>query len=129
MKIKRFIIHWLPVALMAGVIFLLSAQPELKSGLQPLYDLVLRKIGHALIFGALTFLTIRALRQVHGYRLSRAVFGALLVTVLYAVSDEYHQLFVFSRHGEPSDVIIDVLGGGVAAWLILKAGGDDGVAA
>lgn len=108
-----------PIALMA-LIFFLSAQPDLSSGLGT-WDLVLRKIGHAAIFGVLCLLWWRALRDPRGGD-GRAVAAALLITVAYAVSDEWHQSFVPGRHGTPVDVLIDGAGAGVAAlWAARRS--------
>jgi VanZ family protein len=101
-----------PLALMV-LIFLLSAQPDLSTGLG-FWDLLLRKLAHAGVFGALTLLWFRAL----GPLTSRALLGAVTIALLYAVTDEYHQTFVSGRHGSPVDVGIDAIGIGVAVLLI-----------
>lgn len=111
--------HWLPVALIAGLIFYLSGLPDLKSGFQPIWDLVLRKIGHAVIFSVLSFFTIKAFHHGHRFSLGVAILGALLGVVLYAAGDEYHQLFTQGRHGEWTDVLIDIVGAGLAAAIAL----------
>jgi VanZ family protein len=90
-----------PILLMA-VIFALSAQPDLNSGLGTL-DLIGRKIVHAASYGLLWWLWQRALG-------TRTPLPAALITVAYAISDEYHQSFVDGRHGSPVDVLIDSLG-------------------
>ena len=77
-----------PVALMA-LIFLLSAQPDLSTGLG-FWDLLLRKLAHACAFGALTLLWLRALGPLTG----RALLWAAAISLLFAISDEYHQTFV-----------------------------------
>ena len=46
---------------------------------------------------------------------------ALLLVVLYAASDEFHQLFVSSRDAAVHDVLIDTAGGAaglLALWAI-----------
>jgi hypothetical protein len=99
-----------PVALMA-LIFALSAQPDLNSGLGDV-DLVGRKIVHATEFGLLWWLWLRALDTVPGIRFRRAgpqLFAAL-ITAAYAASDEWHQTFVEGRHGSFVDWLIDCAG-------------------
>jgi VanZ family protein len=100
-----------------ALIFVLSAQPDLSSGLGIL-DLVGRKIVHAALYGLLCWLWARALAT----RLSgaRAVACALAVSVLYAVSDEYHQTFVAGRAGSSLDVAIDTAGALVVASLLRR---------
>ncbi len=90
-----------PLALMA-VIFALSAQPDLNSGLGWM-DLVGRKIVHMLEFGLLWLLWHRALRW-------RVPAVAAAIAVGYAISDEVHQHYISGRVGSPRDVAIDVAG-------------------
>ena len=94
-----------PVVLMA-IIFLLSAQPDLNSGLGT-WDTVLRKLAHMVEFGLLWFLWWRAL----GY--GNPV-PAIAIALAYAAGDEFHQSFVEGRHGSPWDVAIDATGVAIA---------------
>ena len=96
-----------------GVIFFFSAQPDLNSGLGTI-DLIGRKIIHASEYALLCFLWWRALRTVAP---DQAIVLALLVTVLYACTDELHQRSVEGRHGTPVDVLIDSAGIALA-WLV-----------
>lgn len=97
-----------PLGLM-GLIYFLSAQPDLTSGLG-LIDLIGRKVIHAAEFGLLWWLWLRAL----GFRRPAVAAG---IALLYAVSDEYHQTFVPGRNGTPVDVLIDA-GGLPIAWAL-----------
>ena len=97
-----------PIALMA-VIFFLSAQPDLNSGLG-VWDTIGRKLIHMASFGLLWFLWQRALR-------TAAAYPAILITLAYAALDEYHQTFVEGRHGTPVDVLIDAAGVAIAVAL------------
>jgi len=99
-----------PLALMA-LIFYLSAQPGLGSGLS--FDFVLRKFAHMAEFGLLWLLTHRAL----GWR---APLAAALFAIAYAATDEIHQTYTGGRHGTPVDVLIDATGVGLA-YLGLRA--------
>ena len=105
----RLASRFLPPLALMGLIFFLSAQADLKSGLG-LADLILRKIIHAAEFGLLWLLWLRALRW-------RAPGWAAAITLAYAVSDEIHQHFVPQRIGSPFDVLIDAAG--VAAAYLL----------
>ena len=97
------------------VIFALSAQPDLSTGLG-LFDLIARKVVHAAEYALLCGLWWRALRT----RASpgRAVIGALAITIAYAASDEWHQTFVAGRNGSPLDVAIDTAGASTAALVL-----------
>lgn len=44
----------------------------------------------------------------------------MLITVLYAISDEAHQLWVAGRYGQPLDVVIDTTGGLLGLWLTAR---------
>lgn len=44
---------------------------------------------------------------------------SIWITVLYAVTDEYHQIFVFGRNASIIDVLIDIAGG-VTVLLIYR---------
>jgi VanZ family protein len=85
-----------------GLIFFLSAQPDLSSGLGDL-DLFLRKAAHMTEYGLLALLWWRALR-------TRSPWPAAAIAVAYATTDEWHQTFVTGRHGTPVDVVIDATG-------------------
>jgi VanZ family protein len=100
-----------PLALM-GLIYFLSAQPDLNSGLG-LVDEIGRKLVHMAEYGLLWWLWCRAL----GFR--RPVLAAV-ITLAYAATDEFHQTFVHGRVGSPIDWLID--GAGVAvAWALTTA--------
>ncbi len=97
-----------PVALM-GVIFALSAQPDLGTDLGTI-DLVGRKFVHAFEYGLLWLLWHRALGWRHAW-------AAAAIAIGYAATDELHQTFVDGRQGTPRDVAIDALGVAVAAFV------------
>ena len=107
---------WLPPLLLMGVIFALSAQPSLDSGLGVI-DLIGRKLIHFGEYALLCFLWWRALATVTTPR--RAALLAFLITSGYAATDEFHQTFVEGRHGNPIDWLIDSAG---AALVALKLG-------
>jgi VanZ family protein len=109
---------WLPPIALMGLIFFLSAQPDLNSGLGVI-DLVGRKLIHAGEYALLCFLWWRALREVLPAR--RAPVAALAIAVAYSCTDEFHQTFVHGRHGTPVDVMIDAVGSvSVAVWLLRR---------
>ncbi len=110
---------WLWPVLLMALIFVLSAQSALSSGLGVL-DLVGRKVGHAALYGLLCWLWARALST--RLPVARATAWALAISVLYAASDEYHQSFVLGRVGSPLDVVIDAAGAVAVAYLFRRAG-------
>jgi VanZ family protein len=109
---------WLPPVVLMALIFFLSAQPDLSSGLGWI-DQVGRKIIHAGEYALLCFLWWRALRTVTSAR--QALTGAFAIAVGYACSDELHQRFVHGRHSSWVDVLIDSLGAGLAVLFIHRS--------
>jgi hypothetical protein len=94
-----------PALALMGLIWLLSDQPDLGTGLS--WDTVLRKLAHMAVFGTLLLLWWWAAGPV----------PAVVIALAWAILDEIHQTWVTGRHGAPSDVAIDALGMGVAAAL------------
>ena len=105
----RKILHWLFVVLWLGVIFYLSNQPDLKSGLPSDWDFIFRKLAHISEFAVLNFLFIRTFSH-HGISLKNILIISFTLSFLYAVMDEYHQNFVTGRHGSIKDIFIDSVG-------------------
>jgi VanZ family protein len=112
--LRAIVSRFVPPLLLMAVIFWLSAQPGLNSGLG-IWDTVLRKLAHMVEFGLLWFLWWRAL----GYGSPRT---AIVIALAYAASDELHQSFVADRVGSPVDWAIDAAGVGLAgAAVVLRS--------
>jgi len=123
-KSKIFFNYYLPPLLLAVIIFYLSSIPNLQSGLPSTFDLVLRKIAHMGEYGLLVILLLRMFfnneeikRDLktgtvkHQNMLYLEIIAAgILVTLLYALSDEFHQVFVPGRSGSLWDAGIDFIG-------------------
>ncbi len=77
-----------------------------------------RKLGHVTEYMILTALTVRALQFGNSRLHWRSVVGGLLLSICYAISDEFHQYFVPSRTASPKDVLIDSSGAIVCAVVI-----------
>jgi VanZ family protein len=94
------------VVLWAAVIFLLSARPGSDF---PRLGFEVQKGFHVAEYALLALLLFRALSG-HDLPPWRASLGAWVLAVLYAGSDELHQLFVSTRNGNIVDVGIDAVG-------------------
>lgn len=123
---------WLPVTLWMALIFFLSHQPAaqssgLSSGITEMIMNVIEKIAPNMAFDFESFhhfirknahffaylvLGVLVANAIRGYK-GKTVALAMLVCVLYAISDEVHQLFIPGRAGQVMDVLIDSAGAGV----------------
>jgi VanZ family protein len=136
---QSFLKYWFPIAAWWALIFTASSDagsynhssrlvepllrwlvPDISEAAVRTAVLVVRKGAHLTEYAALSILCWRALRKPirrdprpWSWRQSAA---ALLLVVLYAASDEWHQTFVPSRDGCVRDVLIDS-SGGVAGLL------------
>ena len=117
MTLRKQLLLWLPVVAWMATIFFLSAQPDLPHPSAGSLDRLISTAAHVFMFALLALLTARALSPGR-----RSGLIALALTLLYALSDEFHQLFVPGRHADPWDLAADALGAllGVAAWAWLK---------
>ncbi|UTR12116.1 VanZ family protein [Evansella sp. LMS18] len=132
---------WAAVILWMSLIFYLSHQPadessELSRGVTEVvietlekvapnaglnindFHNIIRKNAHFFIYLILGVLVINAMRR-SNITLKRSAVTALLICILYAISDEVHQIFIPGRSGEVSDVIIDTAGASVGIGMYL----------
>lgn len=113
--LKKALIYWLPLLVWMTTIFLFSNQPKAIRFEDKLTDFVTGKIGHLFEYAVLYILWFRAINsELTGNNWKPPMF----LTVLYAISDEIHQLFVPTREGKFRDVIIDTLGGIIGLWTL-----------
>jgi len=106
-NIKRFLSLWVPVILLCVIIFYCSSIPDLSIKRLGIWDLIFRKIAHFTEFGILALLLYRAIKGSTNWSTRKVFFWAIFWTIVYAVTDEYHQYFVNSRITSAYDVIID----------------------
>lgn len=78
----------------------------------------LRKVVHATVYFVLALLLLTISRVIFGskkYLLSCAI--TILLCLVFAMTDEYHQTFVDGRTGQMMDVMIDTAGACVGTLL------------
>ncbi len=144
-KQRAFIYYWLPVLVCMALIFSASSDqgsfkhssrivgpflhwlfPTISDGAVHLAVIIVRKCAHLTEFAVLSLLIWRAFSKPQRNDLRPwqwSVAGkTILLVLLYAASDEFHQLFVPSREGSVRDVVIDTTGG-VCGLLLLWAVG------
>lgn len=137
MTVKRKVyitVSWALVTVCMGVIFWMSSRTATDS--QEMSDsmidrilvlfgiefssFIIRKAAHLLEFTGLAMLTFNAYYATFRRTAASVSF---IITVLYAVSDEIHQIFVEGRACQLRDVLIDSGGallGIIASLIILK---------
>ena len=144
-KLQKFLIYWLPLFLWMGIIFTASSDAESAHHSSIYFEPLMRwlfpsmsqahieqlhyafrKCCHMTEFAVLAVLMWRAIRQPQrndrrNWRWDEAGL-ALSLVFLYAASDELHQVFIPSRTGQISDVVVDVLGGAIGLTLLWLAG-------
>lgn len=100
-KIKRFKL-WLPVIIWGGIIFWFSNQAiNSQTAEFSWLDFVVKKTAHVSEYAIFFWLTFRA---------NKSLKYSLLICLLFALSDEWHQTFVPGREGALRDVGFDTIG-------------------
>ncbi len=87
---------------------------------QQLLTFLVRKGAHIFAYFVLGILTFNALWRLDlsKFKFNYPVGLSIIVCALYAVSDEFHQLFISGRSGEISDIIIDSCAATVGVFII-----------
>ena len=111
--IRRFLKYWAPLCLYAGIIFYISSLSHPLPRISiPYFDKFLHIIEYS-IFG---ILAARALKNsLSGVLNKNFIMFAILITVVYGASDEFHQIFVPFRACDVFDLTADFIGGTIGA--------------
>lgn len=80
-------------------------------------EIIVRKLAHFSIY-SLVGLLLMFLANTYDLSFKRKLFICLLIGIIYATSDEIHQLFIAGRSGQIIDVFIDTLG--VLAGILIS---------
>ncbi|HBN85948.1 MAG TPA: VanZ family protein [Clostridiales bacterium] len=139
----RKICSWILVVMWMGLIFFMSAQvadqsneistgitDRIITGIEKLVPTIridrysmnhlIRKSAHFYTYMVLGLLVCNALMLGKNKKL-KTYLTALIICVLYAISDEVHQLFVEGRGGQIKDVLLDSIGSltGLGLYAVL----------
>ena len=82
-------------------------------------EFIIRKCAHMFVYFVLSILTMLLMFTYETYPLRFKCFISLLVSFLYACSDELHQFFVGGRSASFRDVMIDSTGACIGILLTL----------
>ncbi len=100
--------------LYAGLIFYLSSRAwPAPSTLPEGAD----KVIHTLLYAMLAFGVLWALRATPFKRHPHLIWIAVLIGMLYGATDEFHQSFVPGRSSSPADLLADMIGSIMGAWI------------
>ena len=108
-KINKILNAWLPVVIWCGIIFYFSHQPDLSVGLSKVWNLVIAKSAHITEYFVLAILFLRALK-INKFSGNRKIFLVAALAIIYACTDEWHQIYVLGRNASVIDVGIDSVG-------------------
>jgi VanZ family protein len=113
---KKKLLAWMPALICMAAIFLASATPANRIENFGAWDTLIKKGGHFTGYAILgiTYLIGIGERRRHGWML------AISLAVLFAASDELHQLYTPGRHSSWMDVGIDSMGAAAGVWLWIK---------
>jgi VanZ family protein len=117
--LPRWLRDFAPLVLWKLFIFYLSAQSRFWINIEnELFETIFFETCHAVVYAILGWLWWRALSPDRKFTWSTFCM-ALGMVILYALSDEYHQLYVPGRAAETADVLLDTAGG-LAALLLIR---------
>jgi len=102
-----------------GVIFYFSSLPSLFPFAQHPVEVIPRKLAHFFEYGLLVFLLFKVISIYRAQFFGKNLGLAVTLSILFAISDEYHQAFVFGRHAAVTDIFIDSFGVLVVAFLLI----------
>ena len=136
MKNKRLVLAWTLLILWMLFIFIMSSFNGIMSSNQSgsiavliynLFDIsdtekvsfIIRKCAHVSEFFILCILVINLVSK---YNVKHIYLISFIICVLYASSDEFHQLFVPGRSGQVTDVLINMIGVilGLSIYCLIK---------
>jgi len=98
-KLLHNIERFLPLFLMSAFIFIQSSRQAVVVSYTGWFNFFLHKLAHVFVYSLLFLFACRAFRDKK---------LALIFTIIYAFSDEYHQSFVPTRNASLNDVILDI---------------------
>lgn len=104
--------------LIAVVIFLFS---DISTPIKNKTGLNLSTLYHLAVFFAFTFFLTLAIKSKNLNKKTIAI--VFLISLAYAISDEFHQLFVIGRFASIKDITIDMIGSSLALlthWILEK---------
>ncbi len=109
---KNFLYYWLPVYVYAGLIFYFSSLPTIP----PIIIKIMPKtfVLHMIEYAIFSILLFRAfINSKNNVFRGNAIHLAIIIAILYGISDEIHQYFVPGRIFDRFDIIANSIGSAV----------------
>lgn len=116
-RVAQLFSSWGPVLVWMSIIFFLSTRQSMAVSDDYVWNFLFFKTLHLIEYVVLFLLYMRAINLTIVIK-PMHFFVAFFLTLMYAASDEFHQMFVPTREGTLRDVIIDCLGA-LLAWIFL----------
>ena len=114
---SKRLLSWLPAIVWAGTIFYFSTQTTIKHPHPWLF--AHDKWVHGTIFFMLSSCVYFGFRKGEQLPPLRAALFALILSSLYGVSDEIHQIFTPTRSSDPMDWVADTVGSSLVLFFAL----------
>jgi len=105
------IVNWIPAIIAMVVIFVLSSVTGGDLNAAGLGKPFLHTDGHFVMFLVLCLCY---------YKAAKSIFNSILLTVMYGILDETHQIFTPFRQSHFVDIFVDSIGALIAGVLIWK---------
>lgn len=120
MRLIRVIIFWLPSIVWMVIIYYLSSFHKLQASVVGWQDFIVRKLAHFLEYTLLFIFYNFSLKRTTKILYRKRLIYCLILTVIYAITDEYHQTWVSGRTGKPFDIGVDSLGAFFGYLIVWK---------
>jgi VanZ family protein len=110
--------YCVPAILYMALLFYLSSRPS-PDEVRWIPIIAKLKLVHIIEYGILYFLVRYAIIKTAAYDKLSVFAIALMITVLYGLTDEFHQIFVAGRTSSLLDVVADGVGGILAGFILI----------
>jgi VanZ family protein len=109
-RIITILYYWLPPFIWMGIIFYMSSQKSISITTNVTAEFYTFKTLHIIEYAFLFFLFYRAFQSMKHLQDNMCGILAFIVTILYSISDELHQLSIPTRQGRLRDIVFDMVG-------------------
>lgn len=110
--------YWLPPVIWGSIIFSFSSLHTISTTDFYLGDFLLKKTAHIMEYGIFATLLHRALVN-SNVKKEKAMWMAVLIALIYGVTDEFHQSFTPGRTPTLRDILIDTAGATLFVYGII----------